>query len=310
MTEIPLWLLKILPMWEYICPRCRKTVKANTHICIHCGEHYRQPLRIPPTVLKNKKKLEEYVHTQVFPHVTEATRHYLAQFFTTLFTADFAAGNLSEFTGSFTYGSGVIAASNEQAKTDSYSAKISGLDAAGEAGVAYKSLGSQTDTYLRAYGYFPVIPDNEQTMGVELAWGTAQYYDIISVVYNPVTSKWGIAERVNSTGSWNTTYESGATGLTTSTWICIELRHYYHATSGNVTLWLNGTQKVNITGVSTNYYQTNTAWIGNGYCTNTESPAWYFYIDAVVCADTGPIGPISSGATGTASLRLLRGVGR
>jgi hypothetical protein len=79
--KFPLWLLRLLPMWEYICPKCRKTVKANSHHCPHCGERFPQAIRIPPTILKDAKKLEDYVRKNVFPRISKFQRNCLARCF-------------------------------------------------------------------------------------------------------------------------------------------------------------------------------------------------------------------------------------
>ena len=76
-----MWLLRFLPMWEYICPKCRKTVKANSHHCPHCGERFPQAIRIPPTMLKDVKKLEYYVRRDVMPRISKFQRNCLARCF-------------------------------------------------------------------------------------------------------------------------------------------------------------------------------------------------------------------------------------
>jgi predicted amidophosphoribosyltransferase len=80
---IPHWLLRLFPMWDYICPRCKKKVQKKSHNCPHCQERYSTPVRVPPKLCKDKKALENYVHKHVFPKVSYAQRNYLTQFFTT-----------------------------------------------------------------------------------------------------------------------------------------------------------------------------------------------------------------------------------
>jgi hypothetical protein len=80
--HIPYWLLRLLPMWDYICPKCRREVKRKSRKCPYCGENYGIPLRVPPQVLKDPKTLEDYVHKHIFPKISASERKYLTQFFT------------------------------------------------------------------------------------------------------------------------------------------------------------------------------------------------------------------------------------
>jgi hypothetical protein len=93
-------------MWEYICPRCHKSIKQDTHKCPYCGESFPLALRIPPTFLKDKKKLVAYVHKYVFPRVSEFERNYLAKYFTVYFT-DGQVGTLQETHSDLSAWSGV-----------------------------------------------------------------------------------------------------------------------------------------------------------------------------------------------------------
>jgi hypothetical protein len=76
-------------MWDYICPKCKKEVKQKSHKCVHCGENYGMPLRVPPKVLGDAKALEAYVHEHIFPKVSQLYREYLTQFFTVIFSDGF-----------------------------------------------------------------------------------------------------------------------------------------------------------------------------------------------------------------------------
>ena len=88
--RIPYWLLRLLPMWSWLCPKCKKEVEKNSHKCIHCKEQYGKPVRIPPHTFKellkgNSKPAEDYVHKHVFPRISKEQRGYLAQYFTVIF---------------------------------------------------------------------------------------------------------------------------------------------------------------------------------------------------------------------------------
>lgn len=209
---------------------------------------------------------------------------------TVSFSSDIETGDLSDFTSTFTSGA-TIAASSAQAHGGTYSALLSGLGSEGECAVAYKSLGAQTDTYARAYVRIPSLPSSSIATGLEFAWGTEQYYDIVSVGFDFSSNKWYISERVNAEYSWTTHSESGTSTFSADTWYCIELRHYYHASAGVLALWVDGTSKIELTGIVTNGFQTNTLWIGNGY-SGGYTPDQSMYIDDIVVANEY-IGPIA-----------------
>jgi DNA-directed RNA polymerase subunit RPC12/RpoP len=61
-VNIPYWLFRLPSMWDYLCPKCKKEVKKNSHRCPHCGERFPLAVRVPPIFLKDPKSLEEYVH--------------------------------------------------------------------------------------------------------------------------------------------------------------------------------------------------------------------------------------------------------
>src|SRR3989337_2094782 len=120
--NIPYWLLPMLPMWEYICPKCRKGVKQSAHQCTHCSEKFPLAIRVPPSFLKDPEKLEAYVHKHIFPRVSEFERNYLTKYFTVIFSDGFESGDFSAWTG--TVGGPTV--SNVQAHHGTYSCRASG----------------------------------------------------------------------------------------------------------------------------------------------------------------------------------------
>lgn len=89
MLKIPLLVAKLLPMFDYICPRCRLDVHKKSKYCVHCGEKFGQPLKVPPKILKDARKLEDYVHKVIFPKISDFQRVYLKQYFTEFFNSGF-----------------------------------------------------------------------------------------------------------------------------------------------------------------------------------------------------------------------------
>ena len=79
--EIPCLASKALPYFTFICPKCKKEVKSNSHQCPRCNEKY--PLVLTGSLKGfNTEALGLYVHEKIFPRITEAQRQYLKQYFT------------------------------------------------------------------------------------------------------------------------------------------------------------------------------------------------------------------------------------
>jgi len=246
--QIPYWLLKLLPMWDHICPKCRKEVKRNSHKCIHCGENYGVPLRVPPRVLKDTKALEEYVHKNIFPKVSAVYREYLTQFFTILFS-DGQVGSLMETAGNFSAWTGtsvtpgatleVIAAAKHHGNNGAHALRPAWLNNA----YAYKTFGSSYKTlYTRMYIYLISIT---MTAG----------FGVDIIVY--VTSGGGrntVLQIFNTAGVHNWRLQDNLTSVsqlgsvvTTGVWHCIEIKGHY-AVDGEARFYLDGVEDIAIIG--------------------------------------------------------------
>jgi len=71
--NLPLWLLRLLPMWDYQCPVCqrRSDLLFDNDRC-RCGELFNpEKWRIPPSILKNRKELRHYVLNILFPKLSK-----------------------------------------------------------------------------------------------------------------------------------------------------------------------------------------------------------------------------------------------
>ena len=86
MTQIPKWLLDMLPMWDYVCPRCRhKKSSAKLILCPECGIPLCDQDRFPPLMLKSSKHLIPYLITDVYPKLEdEKQKWYVIDFITAL----------------------------------------------------------------------------------------------------------------------------------------------------------------------------------------------------------------------------------
>lgn len=280
------WLLRLLPMWDYICPKCQKEVDKNSHKCVHCGEHYSIPLRVPPKVLKDPKALENYVHTKIFPKVSASQREYLTQFFTEIFSDGFESGNFNAWTTSIISGM-TLSVTTDKPHHGTYGMKITGIDNAGEYGVYIKTLASAySEIYMRAYVAIDSKPSTAgfYCMGLDLAAGASGGQGVCFPIFNPNTNKWGIGLLVAGTVTYY--YESGTSTLDVNTFYCVEVYVKIHATNGAGKLWVNGAEKVNETNKDTdNLGNIQNPQVGIYYVWNAYGAAQTMWIDCVVVAD-------------------------
>jgi DNA-directed RNA polymerase subunit RPC12/RpoP len=289
--RIPYLLLKQLPMWDYVCPKCKREVKQKSHKCPYCGENYGVPLRVPPKYLKDSKALEDYVHKHIFPKVSAKQREYLAKFFTTIFAHGFDCGSFT--CDDLGYGgwtgteqeSGTIVVSSDYAHHGSYSAKAS-ITATNGYASCNKDITSQTTIYVRVYVY---ISAGTFASGVQVTFiiirdvpdGISQCYVGVA---NANRQLW---LRYRHSATNYDVYSS--TTLSTNTWYCIELKYVKSTTAGEYRVWLNGNEVTDLTqtGKNTDADVTRVR-VGPRYTSRISDFVGYF--DCVVVADTY-IGP-------------------
>lgn len=283
MMKMPYWLLKLLPLFDYLCPRCRKEVPKNSHECPNCGEKYPLPLRVPPQILKDNKALEEYVHQHVFPRISEFERNYLTKYFTVLFSDGFESGDFNAWTGTVVDG-GTLTAVTEDKHHGVYSAKAEKTPAAAYAQLySRKTFAAQSTVFTRAYFKFTVPAYTE-------------------FLYHLGSTSWINVARLSASGAqwyWTLDYHSGATHLTvdselftmdTTKWYCIELKTVVHATAGEAKLYVDGVETLSVTEIDTDEHG-NVVEMFAGIFWCGAAIANTLYYDCVVVADTGPIGP-------------------
>jgi len=284
---IPYWLLRLLPMWDHICPKCRREVRQKSHKCPYCGENYGVPLRVPPKVLKDKKALEAYVHERVFPKISQSHRDYLTQFFTVLFSDGFESGDFTAWTGTASGAGGTITTSEEQRHHGKWSAKasIDGL-LPDEYGTLYKDFGSTYSTmFCRAYVRFTNVPafDTNQLQIGPVISGLA-FNDLVGVwLYNNAgTIQWGLFYATDAV-PWNWIYSSGPPVPTEDMWYCLEVKFVGANGTGEARLWIDGSPVLSITGLTNDDRLAQEVYVdcyapSSGYATDV-------YSDCVVVAD-------------------------
>lgn len=282
--KLPVWLLHLLPMWEYICPRCNKPVDKNSSKCVHCSEVYGSPIRVPPKMLKDPKALEDYVHEHIFPRVNKAQRDYLAQYFTELFNDHFEDdfnqwtttssnnGTANIVTSPIHHGSKSAEFATNSGATNSYA-------------YARKDLASSYTTFhMRAYIRFSELPDTNST-GIQFmacgnqSGGTA----FVCGLYRDGSGdlKWW-AGLVNPL----TDYYSSTVTPSADTWYCAELEAVVDGSSGVLQLWIDGDNLINQTGLDTDNKGNVNKLDVRIYLSGAQSSAKTTYIDCVVAADT------------------------
>jgi hypothetical protein len=289
--RLPYWLLKILPMFDYVCPRCKREVNQFSSRCIHCGERYIKPLRVPPKCLKNKEALEAYVHKHVLPHVSPEQQAYLTQFFTILFEDNFERNDLTLWTGvdSDAFDPVIV---TSPIKFGKYACECQIQNAPGSYSIAWKDLASSHITlYVRAYVRFSATPAVGEYLLIGPSLMSLGHNDVAcAYLYNNGgTLEWCLEYADN--GTYFGTVSGGTTpAILTNTWYCIAVRCTVSgAGNGIITMWVNGLQVAYLGGLTNNVgpgaedFSLQALQIG-AYSEN--GLAAYLYFDNVVLADT------------------------
>lgn len=288
--KLPSWLLRLLPMWDYVCPKCRQEVPKNSSMCPHCCEVYGSPLRIPAKVLKDPKGLEDYVHKHIFPRVSAWQQEYLAEFFTEFFNNGFEEGDFSAWTATSMSGDAtvsVVSSKNHHGTYSAYAENLGSRDT--DIAYCYKTLSDNGTFYLRFYLYLDNVDlTTSYTFlgGMTNATGAANAFAI-----GLFSSTRNLYLGFRNAGTWMTT--SSSTTLSLDTWYCIELKWYRHAANGEVRVYLNGAEVADLaqTQLDTNTGLTSMGRARVGIClTGSGGFAGDVYIDCAVVADAY-IGP-------------------
>jgi len=289
--KIPVWLLRLLPMWNYICPKCKKEVEKNSSKCPFCNELYGSPLRVPPKVLRDAKALEAYVHKNIFPRISKMQRDYLTQYFTVLFSDGFE-DDFNPWTETYTTSGETLAVSTDVAYCETHSAKATCNGSSNyEYAVARKTIAEISEVYVRLYTYVAA-----HTMA---AFDRLAFIQLQGVSADIFFAGWehtgGVVQWYVKTknGSGYSAAHSSAVACNTGTWYCFEVYWKEAASPNGVgTLWVDGVQRAQVTGVDTDNY---------GGCISVRcgiAEAYKLtatlYIDCVVVADTY-IGPEEEG---------------
>ena len=291
MNKMSLWLLRLLPMWDYICPKCRKEVKQKTHKCPFCGENYGTPLRVPPKILKDSKALEAYVHQKIFPRISASQREYLTQFFTIYFSDGFETGDFSKWTNAW----GPPSIVTSPVHSGNYAMQASSIgQGGGYTAMANKLLAAESELYGRCYAYFSSVPSDTSVTH----FFRFESHDLnaklisVGVSYDGTNNRfkfyyWNGTSTVYIEGGSN----SNGTNPVVGKWFCVDIHYKIDAVNGKAELWVNGINIFSYTGMNTTGYASDLGNIDVGIYTFYEDFQGVWYIDDVVAAD-GYIGPM------------------
>jgi hypothetical protein len=271
--KIPYWLLRLLPMWDYVCPKCKQEVKKNSHKCLHCGEQYGEPVRVPPKILGDPKALEDYVHKHVFPRVSKTQRDYLTQYFTELFSDGFESGDFSAWTN--TYGSPSVVS------TQSYQGTYSAYKSASASShhSVYKDISDQSVLNARMYFRLHTLPSSSDSIILIVFCPSSSWTNLgmISVRNDAGTYKLKVDSSVGESPTAN-----GEISLSADTWHCIELHETIDTSEGALRGYFDGDEIASVTGVDTGSGDIGRVATGCRWTTYATELWW----DCVVVADT------------------------
>lgn len=295
--------MQLLPMWDHICPRCRKEVTKNSLKCPYCHENFGAPLRVPPRVLKDQKALEDYVHKNIFPNISQLDRKYLSQYFTVLFS-DGQVGSTMETVGDFsawtdqsTNAGGSISVANDFAHHGVSSAKVTGIQNVTDGARSRKTLAaSYASLYMRGYVRVDSTPD-AGPFCTGLAFRNTTNGLICKTVWDPVNG-WGVRYSASSFE-----YEAVPSGWTAATSYCLELYCLVGDVAGALKLWVNDNLKVDADGLAIGAAEIQNAVIGVWTNDAAQAAARTLWVDCVVVADAGPIGVEAAGEEAAIAFR-------
>jgi len=242
----PYWLLKLLPVWSFICPSCKTLVAKESFVCIRCGERYKTPLRVPPKCLKNPKLLEEYVHKHIFPKISNEQRKYLTQYFTVIFQDGFESGDTSLWTGEDKNATVTVDGVNPY--SGSFAMKIV-KSAANHYAAVYKDLGvAQDELYGRVYVYWDNNPTNNTEIRFTGYKASGSSFVTAGLRNSGGTIQWYVKYLKNSATVYDTYNETPST----STWYYLELYAKIDGAAGAIALSRNGTEIISDSGFDNN----------------------------------------------------------
>ena len=279
--KLPALLLRFLPFWSYICPRCRREVPQNSHECPYCGEKYGKPLKVPPLCLRNKEALEKYVHEKIFPRISAKQRDYLAQYFTTLFEDGFESGDFSAWDGTYNTSGANLSVVSDNPHHGSYHARLTTTgENTYENAYVYKNLNEEPVVYCRAYFYFHDLSQDRGPTCISLRGNN--YFLAYCRLKSSGASDWTLFYRNNGAEESVSTTQGFPSE---DTWVCVELYIKVGDGDGEAKLYVDGTEILSVTGLA-NDDKGNVDRVEVGGREIGYNPTITIDFDCIVIADT------------------------
>ena len=219
----------------------------------------------------------------------------------TYFTDGFESGTTSAWTGGRTSG-GTITVESSIVHSGTYAVKLSRSGAWAYAEV-YEDFGtSYTTMYFRSYVYLTSLPTSGnylQNFAVITNKGYVNPLAVAGIVNSGGSYYWALFYCTNSLSDGTYQLESSSEAIGTNTWYCVEVMFKQGNGNGESALWVNGVQKVNVTGLTNTNYAAQEVEVGayaqNAGSLTADSGSYTVYADDCIASNSynGPMLPIS-----------------
>jgi len=214
----------------------------------------------------------------------------------TLFEDGFETGDFSRWLGTTADTGCSATVVSERKHHGTYCGKFV-TDDAGEKAMCYWHADSPlTAFYVRLYANLDNLPGDVKI----------QYLGLIYDDDWEGIAQWGVRQdsgvyKLTFRRQGNVWYESSGITIAADTWYCFEIKLIVHDTNGEIKYWLDGSLKINQTGIDTKHTGVGAKYIYTGNC-ESEEPCT-IYVDCYVLAEEY-IGPEPFEKTVTDTLGL------
>jgi hypothetical protein len=271
--KLPLFILRMLPLWSYECPFCHTQVNEKDRFCRKCGAKFTElQSRVPWVGWRDKKTLSDYIHKEVIPKVPKYWQDYLLQRYSIIFQDGFESGDLSAWSGVDVNSPNTVTVVSDVQHHGTYSCKMHGETDTWYARI-YKSFPSTyPEIYYRIYFRLSDVANNIRIFNINGAGN-----EIFVVTWDG--TQWIMSRKYPLTDD----YVSDS--LSVNTWYCLEM-HFLKGTSGNYRVYKDGVQIYDWNGDTSGAPNVDEVQAGIYYA----SAVYDLWVDCVVVADTY-IGP-------------------
>ena len=201
-----------------------------------------------------------------------------------LFSDGFESNDFTAWTATTTGGGSTLAVESNNPHSGTYNAIGAALLDANDYVTARKTVGGDlTEMYIRTYLKFNQLPTNGHFLDIGVSHQSATSALSWSGIAN-VADEYFWTIDLKDSDSWTLYSEAVASDPSINTYYCVELYSKIHATTGASTLWVDGVQKVAVTGKDTDNPDDpifTEAKVG-AYVNDTEASPFTAYFDDCV----------------------------